>query len=177
MNPIETEDCGGAVLEMADGSIAVLSVPLGSADEISRLATGDWPTRDLPGTLEPLPLAVGGAVSVAIIAGWLRQARRDPGVPSAITAGALAAAWLVPPTYEWNHVTCLLVLVHSLQLGWLALAGVAAVAALLIYEHRLVKPHDFSRVNAAFFTMNGYVSVLFFVFWAADVYLGRNGAV
>jgi predicted dehydrogenase len=37
VNPIETEDCGGAVLEMADGSIAVLSVTLGSADEVSRL--------------------------------------------------------------------------------------------------------------------------------------------
>jgi predicted dehydrogenase len=37
VNPIETEDCGGAVLEMADGAIAVLSVTLGSADQISRL--------------------------------------------------------------------------------------------------------------------------------------------
>ena len=37
VNPIETEDCGGAVLDMADGSIAVLSVTLGSADEVSRL--------------------------------------------------------------------------------------------------------------------------------------------
>ncbi len=45
----------------------------------------------------------------------------------------------------------------------LALAGVGAVAALLIYEHSLVKADDLSRVNAAFFTMNGYVSVLFFL--------------
>ena len=68
-------------------------------------------------------------------------------------------------------VLCLVALIHSLDLGWLAVAGVAAVAALLIYEHSLVKPHDLSRVNAAFFTMNGYVSVLFFVFWAADMLL------
>ncbi len=59
----------------------------------------------------------------------------------------------------------------SLHLGGLALAGVAAVPALLIYEHSLVKPNDLSRVNAAFFTMNGWVSVLFFVFWAADIFL------
>ena len=45
------------------------------------------------------------------------------------------------------------------------------VAALLAYEHRLVKPNDFSNVNAAFFTMNGYISVLFFVFWALDLAL------
>jgi 4-hydroxybenzoate polyprenyltransferase len=47
---------------------------------------------------------------------------------------------------------------------------------LLVYEHSLVKPDDLSRVNAAFFTMNGYVSVLFFVFWAADILLLKPGA-
>jgi 4-hydroxybenzoate polyprenyltransferase len=55
---------------------------------------------------------------------------------------------------------------HLAALSWL---GVAAVVALLVYEHRLVSPHDFSRVNAAFFTVNGYVSFLFFAFWAADI--------
>jgi 4-hydroxybenzoate polyprenyltransferase len=44
------------------------------------------------------------------------------------------------------------------------------VAALLVYEHSLVKPDDLSRVNAAFFTVNGFVSILFFAFWAADVW-------
>jgi 4-hydroxybenzoate polyprenyltransferase len=73
-------------------------------------------------------------------------------------------------------VACLLALVYSLHLGALALAGVAAIAALLIYEHSLVKPNDLSRVNAAFFTMNGYVSVLFFLFWAADIFLLKPGA-
>ena len=48
-------------------------------------------------------------------------------------------------------------------------ARIVAIVALLVYEHSLVKPHDLSRVNAAFFTMNGYVSVLFLVFWAADI--------
>jgi 4-hydroxybenzoate polyprenyltransferase len=70
-------------------------------------------------------------------------------------------------------IGCLLALVYAMHLGILALAGVAAVVALLWYEHSLVKPSDFSRVNAAFFTMNGYVSVLFFVFWAADIYFFR----
>jgi 4-hydroxybenzoate polyprenyltransferase len=73
-------------------------------------------------------------------------------------------------------IACLAALVWSLHLGLLAVAGVAAVSALLVYEHRLVKPHDLSRVNAAFFTMNGYVSVLFFLFWAADILLRRPGA-
>jgi 4-hydroxybenzoate polyprenyltransferase len=73
-------------------------------------------------------------------------------------------------------VLCLLALVRDLHLGVLAVAGVVAIVALLGYEHSLVKPHDFSRVNAAFFTMNGYVSVLFFLFWAADIFLFKPPA-
>ncbi len=65
----------------------------------------------------------------------------------------------------------LLMLVWQLQLGALSIAGIAAIAGLLIYEHGIVKADDLSRVNAAFFTMNGWVSVLFFVFWAADILL------
>jgi len=80
-------------------------------------------------------------------------------------AGALWVARLL----HVLMIACLLALVYGLGLGVLSLMGVAAVAALLIYEHSLVKPNDLSRVDAAFFTMNGYVSVLFFVFWAADV--------
>jgi 4-hydroxybenzoate polyprenyltransferase len=87
----------------------------------------------------------------------------------------IARALRLAQSFHVLMVVCLLALVWSLHLGALALAGVAAIAALLIYEHSLVKPHDLSRVNAAFFTMNGYVSVLFFVFWAADIFLLRPG--
>ena len=73
-------------------------------------------------------------------------------------------------------IVCLLALVYTLHLGALALAGVAAVVTLLLYEHSLVKADDLSRVNAAFFTMNGYVSVLFLIFWAADIFLLKPGA-
>ncbi len=64
----------------------------------------------------------------------------------------------------------LLVLVARMEnLGWVALGGLVAVAALLAYEHALVKPHDLWRVNAAFFTVNGAISLLFFATWAADI--------
>jgi len=67
-------------------------------------------------------------------------------------------------------VLALLVMVARMEnLGWLAWAGLVAVAALLAYEHALVKPSDLSRVNAAFFTVNSYISLLFFVTWAADI--------
>jgi 4-hydroxybenzoate polyprenyltransferase len=51
--------------------------------------------------------------------------------------------------------------------GWYA-AGVVAVAALLLYEHSLVRPHDLSRLNAAFFTMNGVISIGFLGFVVAE---------
>ena len=68
----------------------------------------------------------------------------------------------------------LLVALAAVQgLGWISLLGVGVVAALLAYEHHLIKPHDLSRINAAFFTVNGYISVLFFLFWAADLAILR----
>jgi 4-hydroxybenzoate polyprenyltransferase len=67
-------------------------------------------------------------------------------------------------------IACLVLLSVSFGLGWLSWAGIAAIVLLLLYEHSLVKANDLSRVDAAFFTVNGYVSVLFFLFWAADMY-------
>jgi 4-hydroxybenzoate polyprenyltransferase len=52
--------------------------------------------------------------------------------------------------------------------GWL---GIVAVALLLGYEHSLVSPRDLRRLNAAFFTMNGVIAMVFLVFVAADIWL------
>ena len=60
---------------------------------------------------------------------------------------------------------------QALGLGVLGLLGVLVVAGLLVYEQSLVRADDLSRVNAAFFAVNGWVSVLFLVFWAADIWL------
>jgi 4-hydroxybenzoate polyprenyltransferase len=62
----------------------------------------------------------------------------------------------------------LVALVVVFGLGKLAVAGVVAVAGLLAYEHTLVRQDDLSKLNAAFFAMNGVISVVFFVFIAAD---------
>ena len=56
----------------------------------------------------------------------------------------------------------------SLHLGWWYWLGVAVVAALLAYEHSLVRPGDLRRLNAAFFTVNGLISVVFFAFVLAE---------
>ena len=57
---------------------------------------------------------------------------------------------------------------ESALLYWL---GVAAVAALLAYEHSLVRPGDLRRLDAAFFTVNGVISIVFLGFVLADVLL------
>ena len=70
------------------------------------------------------------------------------------------------------HVITVLLLawmVVAFGLGKIAVAGVIFVALLLIYEHSLVKHDDLSRVNAAFFTMNGLVSMAFLFFIAGDL--------
>jgi len=64
-------------------------------------------------------------------------------------------------------------LVIVFGLGKLAIVGVLLVAVLLAYEHSLVSPADLSKLNAAFFTMNGVISLMFFFFLAADVLLRR----
>ena len=63
----------------------------------------------------------------------------------------------------------LISLVPAFGLGKWAMAGVGAVALLLLYEHSLVSHDDLSKLNAAFFTMNGVISVVFCVFLAGDL--------
>jgi 4-hydroxybenzoate polyprenyltransferase len=67
----------------------------------------------------------------------------------------------------------LVALVLAFGLGKVAMLGVALVALLLAYEHSLVRRDDLSKLNAAFFTMNGVISVVFFVFVAADLLIRR----
>jgi 4-hydroxybenzoate polyprenyltransferase len=89
--------------------------------------------------------------------------------------GIAGALWL-SRLFHLGMLACLFALVHAFALGPVALLGVGVVAALLVWEHRLVHADDLSRVDAAFFTVNGWVSVLFFLFWSADVFLSARSA-
>ena len=84
--------------------------------------------------------------------------------------GIAKALWIAR-ILHLGMLACLVALVTSFGLGTVADAGIVAVAGLLLWEHRLVRADDLSRIDAAFFTMNGYVSVIFFVFWATDIFL------
>jgi 4-hydroxybenzoate polyprenyltransferase len=70
-------------------------------------------------------------------------------------------------------ILLLISLVAVFGLGKLAMAGVVAVALLLAYEQSLVSARDLSKLNAAFFTMNGVISIVFFFFVAGDLMLRR----
>ena len=83
----------------------------------------------------------------------------------------IAGALQISRLFHIGMLACLFALVQAFALGPVALAGIAVVAGLLLWEHRLVRADDLSRVDAAFFTVNGWVSVLFFLFWTADVFL------
>ncbi len=87
--------------------------------------------------------------------------------------GIAGALWIARG-FHVAMIASLLALVAVFHLGALALLGVAAIVLMLLYEHKLVRADDLSRVDAAFFTMNGYVSVLFFVFWASDIFYQRG---
>jgi 4-hydroxybenzoate polyprenyltransferase len=86
----------------------------------------------------------------------------------------VARALFVARLLHLLMIVCLVVLAVQFHLGALSLGGIALIVGLLLYEHSLVRPTDLSKVNVAFFTLNGYVSVLFFVFWAADILLNRK---
>jgi 4-hydroxybenzoate polyprenyltransferase len=70
-------------------------------------------------------------------------------------------------------IALLIWLAMSFHLVWPAWVGIAVVALLLGYEHSLVKPNDLSKMNAAFFTVNGYISLLFLLFWGAAAVVAR----
>jgi 4-hydroxybenzoate polyprenyltransferase len=87
-------------------------------------------------------------------------------IPQSI--GIAGALWIARLLHV-GMLACLFMLAQAFSLAMAAWLGITVVAGLLVWEHRLVRADDLSRVDAAFFTLNGYVSVLFFVFWAADI--------
>ena len=67
----------------------------------------------------------------------------------------------------------LLLLYLVTNLGWPALVGVLMVGALLVYQHTLVSAKNLSRMNAAFFTTNAFVSVILFISFSLAVFVAK----
>jgi 4-hydroxybenzoate polyprenyltransferase len=87
--------------------------------------------------------------------------------------GIRRALWIARAVHALMFLS-LLLFFRAAALGWMGLAGVAATGALLVYQHSIVRADDLSRLNAAFFTTNAFVSVILFVTMAGDaLLLGR----
>jgi 4-hydroxybenzoate polyprenyltransferase len=98
---------------------------------------------------------------------------RDAGLHSLPRYFGIRGALWIARAFHLVMVGFLVALLIVFAMGKLAVCGVLAVILLLVYEHSLVKVNDLSKLNAAFFTMNGVISVLFFAFVAADLLLRK----
>jgi 4-hydroxybenzoate polyprenyltransferase len=140
--------------------------------------TGAWIA--IRGSLDPRILVLTGAVLFWVAGFDVLYACQDEahdracGLRSLPSTLGTTRAFLIVRAMHLTMLALLVWLVVLFHLGPIALVGIGAVAALLLWEHLIVSPRDLTRLNAAFFTMNGVISVIFFVFVAADLLVRRG---
>ncbi len=181
LNPLAFKLCPGAVAILLGYSFTkrftwfshfILGLCLGMSPIAAWIA--------LRGDLSASILVLGAAVALWVAGFDIIYACQDVesdralGLHSFPRRYGIAAALSTSAVLHMVMLALLILVARMEKLEWMALAGLVAVAALLAYEHALVKPSDLSRVNAAFFTVNGYISLLFFFTWAADIFLRKN---
>ena len=146
---------------------------LGAVDGLAPLGAWAAITNELPWEA----WALGGAVAFWVAGFDLFYALFDLDIDRAQGLHSLAARFGVGAAFAGARlchaatVACLVAAGLGLPVGALYWIGVAAVAGLLLYEHSLVSPRDRRRLDMAFFTMNGVISVTFFAFVLGDVLL------
>jgi len=144
------------------------------------LALGLAPTAAwiaVKGTLDPRILVLTGAVTLWVGGFDVLYACQDYEHDREVGLHSLPQAIGIPAAFWAARAMHLLMLgllfwfgrlFHFQAAGWL---GIAAVGLLLAYEHAIVSPRDLRRLNAAFFTMNGVIAMVFLAFVAADLWL------
>jgi 4-hydroxybenzoate polyprenyltransferase len=143
---------------------------LGAVDGLAPVGAWAAVTGELPWPA----WALGGAVAAWVAGFDLFYALLDLDVDRRERLHSWATRWGVRGAFAGartlHALTVLLLVVTGarLDVGPLYWVGVAVVAALLVYEHSIVRPDDLRRLDAAFFTVNGVISVLFCVFVIAD---------
>jgi 4-hydroxybenzoate polyprenyltransferase len=143
---------------------------LGAVDGLAPV--GAWVA--ITGRLPWPAWALGGAVAFWVAGFDLFYALFDREVDVAQGLHSVASRFGIRATFggaRLLHILTVVLLVAvglGLHLGLLYWLGVAAVAVLLVYEHSLVHPGDLRRLDAAFFTVNGVISVVFFAFVLAE---------
>jgi len=143
---------------------------LGAVDGLAPV--GAWAA--ITGTLPWEAWALGGAVAFWVAGFDLFYAlldlevHREQGLQSVAVRFGERGVFLGARLFHLATVVLLVAVGLGLSVGALYWLGVAVVAALLAYEHSLVRPGDLRRLDTAFFTMNGVISVAFFAFVLAD---------
>ena len=128
------------------------------------------------GTMDPRILVLTGAVLFWVAGFDVFYACQDAAHDQSSGLNSLPAALGIPRAFllaRLMHVAMMAMLVwliHLFGLGAISMLGVALVAAVLLYEHSIVSPTNLSRLNAAFFTMNGVISIVFFLAVALDIF-------
>ena len=156
---------------MTRWSHLVLGLALGIAPSAAWIA--------VRGSLDPRIIVLTGAVLLwvggfdVLYACQDYEHDRTVGLNSIPQAFGVRNAFLIARLMHLGMLGLLVWLIVLFGLGKLAVLGVALVALLLLYEHLIISPTDMRRMNAAFFTMNGIISVVFFIFVAADIFLRR----
>ncbi len=150
----------------------VLGLALGIAPSAAWIA--------VRGSLDPRIVVLTGAVLFWVGGFDVLYACQDyehdlqAGLHSIPQAFGLQAAFWIARAMHVTMLALLVTLIVLFHLSWVSVVGVVAVAAMLIYEHHLVSPKDLRRLNAAFFTMNGIISFVFFLAVAADLLFRKS---
>ena len=146
---------------------------LGAVDGLAPVGAWAAITNELPWQAWALGVAVAFWVAGfdLFYALFDLEVDRAQGLHSFPARFGVRAAFTAARIFHAATVAALFVAGLGLSVGALYWLGVVAVAALLLYEHLLVSPGDRSRLDMAFFTMNGVISVTFFAFVLADVVL------
>jgi len=178
LNPLCVQLLPGAVVVLVGYSYTkrftwMSHAVLGLADALAPI--GGWIA--VTGSLAPEALLLGFAVGIWIAGFDVLYACQDVDFDRANGLHSIPARFGIPVALnvaKAAHVLTVLALVLlgvSLGLGVLYWAGVVAAAGLLIYEHSLLKPDDLSRLDMAFFNINGYIAVVLFLATAGDLAL------
>jgi 4-hydroxybenzoate polyprenyltransferase len=152
-------------------SHVVLGFALGAAPAAAWIA--------VRGSLDPRILLLTGAVTFWVAGFDVLYSCQDcdfdqqAGLHSIPRYLGIARALWVARLFHALMLLLLISVIAAFGLGKVAFLGILVVASLLAYEHSLVSATDLSKLNAAFFTMNGVISVVFFLFLAGDVLLRR----
>ena len=131
------------------------------------------------GSLDPRILLLTGAVTCWVAGFDVLYACQDcdfdraTGLYSVPQSFGIANALMVSRALHTLSLLLMMALVYTFGMGGVAIAGITIVGLLLAYEQSLIRTNDLSRLNAAFFTMNGVIAVVFFLFVSADILMRR----